>query len=90
MGLKDGMKSFDILGVHWKIRLLGGKFTKNQDRGGLPKRGRGGGAWTVYRFKGGGKKEGGGWGEGWYPNAHYAIKAGWRDAFLSLWDFQLK
>ena len=43
MGLKDGMKSFDILGVHWKIRLLGGKFTKNQDRGGLPKRGRGGG-----------------------------------------------
>ena len=28
------MKNFDILGVHWKIQLLGGEFTKNQYRGG--------------------------------------------------------
>ena len=59
MGLKDGMKSFDILGVHWKIRLLGGKFTKNQDRGGLPKRGRGGlGQFTDLKV--GARKRGGG------------------------------
>ena len=49
------MKNFNIFGVHWKIRLLGG-FTKNQYRGGnCLKRG----AWTVCRFNGGlGEKEG--------------------------------
>ena len=54
MGLR--MENFNILGVHWKIQLLGGEFTKNRHRGGgLPKKE---GAWTVFRFKGGlGKKE---------------------------------
>ena len=28
------MKNFNILGVHWKIQLLEGKFTKNQYREG--------------------------------------------------------
>ena len=42
MGLS--MKNFNILGVHWKIQLLGwgggGGFTKKQYRdGGLPKKG---------------------------------------------------
>ena len=32
MGLR--MKDFDILGIHWKIRLLGGEFTKKWYRGG--------------------------------------------------------
>ena len=52
------MKNFNILGVHWKIRLLGG-FTKNQYRGGdCPKRGKGLDSLSIY--KGGGlarKKE---------------------------------
>ena len=49
------MKKFNIFGVHWKIRLLGG-FTKNQIEGGrLPQKG----DWTVCRFKRGlGKKQG--------------------------------
>ena len=46
------MKNFNILGLHWKIWLLGGGFTKNQYR-----RGRGGylkrRARTVCWFKGG-------------------------------------
>ena len=44
------MKNCNILGVHWKIRLLGGE-------GGVYEKG---GAWAVCKFKGGlGKKEGG-------------------------------
>ena len=48
------MKKFNIFGVHWKIRLLGG-FTKNQIEGGqLPQKG----DWTVCWFKRGlGKKQ---------------------------------
>ena len=47
------MKNFDLFGFHWKMWVLGGGgFTKNQCRGGFPKKG--GGAWTVCRFKGGG------------------------------------
>ena len=38
MGLR--IKIFNTLGVHWKIWLLGGEFTKKQYRGGLPKKGR--------------------------------------------------
>ena len=61
MGLR--MKNFNVLGVRWKIRLLGGGFTKNKNRGGyyLKK----GGAWTVCQGgeglarKGGGVFEGG-------------------------------
>ena len=46
----EKMKNSNILGVHSKIQLLGGKFTKNQyRRGDCLKRG----AWTVWRFKGG-------------------------------------
>ena len=43
------MKNSIILGVHWKIRLLGVQgFTKNKYRGeDCPKRG----AWTVCQFK---------------------------------------
>ena len=71
MGLR--MKNFDILGVHWKIWLLGGwSSQKTNIEGGLPEKG---GAWTVCKFKGGlGKKEGDGVfeGGGWYPDAHYA------------------
>ena len=57
MGLR--IKNFDILGVPWKIWLLGGQFTKNQYRGRdcLKRRG----AWIVSRFKGGAWEEGGGW-----------------------------
>ena len=33
MGLR--MKNFNILGVHKKIRLLGGEFMKNWYRGGI-------------------------------------------------------
>ena len=70
------MKSVNILGVHGKIRVLEGVFTKNQYMGsvGLPKKG-GLGKFANLR-EGLGKKEGsgvfeGGGGGGWYPNAHY-------------------
>ena len=43
------MKNFNILGAHWKVRLLGG-FTKNKYRG----------DWTVCQFKGGLEERGGG------------------------------
>ena len=61
------MKNFNILGVHWKIRLLrGGPWKTNIEEGDCLKRG----AWRICWFKGGGlaRKRGGG---GWYPNAHY-------------------
>ena len=66
------MKSVNILGVHGKIRVLEGVFTKNQYMGsvGLPKKG-GLGKFANLR-EGLGKKEGSGVFEGgWYPNAHY-------------------
>ena len=54
------MKNLNILGVHWRTRLLGGGgFTKNQYRGGeLPKKG------TVCQFKGAWQERGGGVFEG--------------------------
>ena len=59
------MKNFNILGVHWKIRLLiggGGSQKTNIEAGDYLKRGR---VWTVYWFKGElGKKGGGGVFEG--------------------------
>ena len=57
------MKNFNILGVHRKIQVLRGEFTKNQYIGrDCLKRGV---AWTVSGFKGRlGKKEGGGVYEG--------------------------
>ena len=63
-------KNFNIFGVHWKIRLLGGRnLEKPRYRGRLHKKG---GAWTVCWFKRGlGMKEGGVYGGGWCPNAHY-------------------
>ena len=60
------MKNFNILGVHWKIWLLGGGFTKNQypiERWDSLKRG-GGGQFTNLKGGGLGKKEGGGVFEG--------------------------
>ena len=67
------MKSVNILGVHGKIRVLEGVFTKNQYMGsvGLPKKG---GLGKFANLKEGlGKKEGSGVfeGGGGYPNAHY-------------------
>ena len=53
------MKNFNILGVHWRIQLLGGGGSqKTNIDGGLPKSG-GGGVWTVCQFSEGGlgKKE---------------------------------
>ena len=45
------MKNLNIFEVHCKIWFLGRGVTKNQYRsGGLPKK-RGGGVWTVCRFK---------------------------------------
>ena len=65
------IKNFYFLGVHWKIRLLGGGGSrKTIIEGGLAKKG----ACIVCRFKGAGfgKKEGDGvFDGGWYPNAHY-------------------
>ena len=55
------MKNFNIFGVHQKTQVLGGGVhEKPIYRGGCLKRG--GGAWTVCRFKGGGlgKDKGGG------------------------------
>ena len=69
MGLR--MKNFDILGVYWKIRLLGVQFTKNRYRGGVGiilKRG----AWTA-NLRGYGKKKEVVFLRGdWYSDAHYA------------------
>ena len=61
------MKSFNILGIHWKIWLLGGGgLTKNQYRGGgLPKKGSLG---QFANLRGTWQERGG---RGWYPNAHY-------------------
>ena len=63
------MKNFNIFGVHWKIRLLGG-LEKPIYRGECLKRG----SLDSLLIQGGlGKKEwgGGGFEGGWYPNAHY-------------------
>ena len=45
------MKNFNILDIHWKIRLLVGCSRKTNIEGGLPKWKQG--AWTVSWFKGG-------------------------------------
>ena len=55
------MKSFYIIGVHWKIQFLGGVHEKRIYKGGI----------------GGLVKKWGGVflrGRGWYPNAHYEYK----------------
>ena len=54
MGLR--MKNYNILGVKWKTQLIRGGFTKNQYRGGFPKKG-GLGQFADLRGGGGGKKE---------------------------------
>ena len=47
------MENVNILGVHWKFRFLrGGSRKTNIEDGGLSEKG--GGTWTVCRFKGGG------------------------------------
>ena len=48
------MKNFNILGVHRKIQLLGERGSSRKtsvEEGGCLKKG---GAWTVWRFRGGG------------------------------------
>ena len=65
------IKNFNILGVHWKIRLLGGRCSRNTNaERELPKKG---GLDSLLNSRGGlGKKEGGVFLRGgWYPNAHY-------------------
>ena len=72
------MKNFNILGVHGKICVLGGGFTKSQNIGlrGLPKKG---GLGQFADLRGGGgfsKKEEGSVFEGVViPNAHYVHKS---------------
>ena len=63
------MKNFDILRVHWKIRLLGGSSRKTNIEGGLLRKGGFDGLqiWEGYR-----KKDGVVFLRGdWYPDAHY-------------------
>ena len=64
------MKNFNIFGVHWKIRLLGG-ILKNQYIGGDCLKG--GGLGQFVDLRGELNKKDGVFlrGEGWYPNAHY-------------------
>ena len=63
------------MGVHWKIRLLGGGVHEKMiQRGEIASKG---GAWTVYKFKEVTWQERGRWcfwGEGgeWYPDENYA------------------
>ena len=58
-------KNFNILGVYWKIQLLGGDLEKPIYRGRLPKKGGGGGAFEgvglIPQFL------------PWYPNAHIIL-----------------
>ena len=72
------IKNFKIVGVHWKIRLLGRGGGWGGGGGG------GGGAWEtniegglgqfVHLRKGLARKGSGGVFEGgWYPNAHYEL-----------------
>ena len=61
------MQNYNILGVHWKIQVLGVGSQKTNIEGGLPKNG---GLDSLQIWDG--KKEGGGVFKGdWYPNAHY-------------------
>ena len=75
------MKNFNILGVHWKVQLLGG-FMKNQYRGWDCLKRWGLDSLSIY--KGGlSKKEGGGVFEGgWYPNAHYESGAKFEEKLI--------
>ena len=75
MGLR--MKNFNILGVQWKIWLLGGEFTKNNIAGGDCLKKEGLNSFKIERGGGGGlaRKRGvvflrG----GWYSDAHYEFK----------------
>ena len=80
VSLKDGMglrmKSFNIIGFHWKIRFLGGH-KKPIYKGKWAKKV---GAWTVCIFKEGlSKKDGEGVFEGgWYPNTHNVESGRWK------------
>ena len=76
------MKDFNSMGIHWKIWFLRGVHEKPIYRGELPKKG----AWTVYRFKGGGGVEKK-WEVvflrvGWYLNVHYACISKSKDLLL--------
>ena len=56
------MKKCNIVGIHWKIQVLGGDSQKKQYIGGMGvKRG-------LCKKEVGGVCEGE---RGWYPNAHY-------------------
>ena len=76
------MKHFNIFGVHWKIWFSKGGQEKPKYWGDCLKRG--GGAWTVFRFKGRAWQEGGGgvFEVGLIPNVHYGIIL-----LSSLWRF---
>ena len=70
------MKNFNILGVHWTIRLLGGggELTKNQYRVGIAWKG---GLGQFANLGGGLARKSGWcfWGGCWYSNAHYETQA---------------
>ena len=80
--VKDGMglrmKNFNIVGVHWKIRLLGGGgwgfHEKLICRGNCLKRE----AWLKRGER------------GWYPNAHYAVAIHILINILSKGDYVMK
>ena len=79
-----GVNNFNILGIHWKIRLLGGCSQKtNIEKSACLKRG-GFGQFVDLRGKGLIKKEWGGDFEGergWYPNSHYALYKHWQKLY---------
>ena len=54
------MKNVNILGVHWRIRLLGGGSRKTHIEGRIAWKLKRGGTWTVCQFKGGTWQERGG------------------------------
>ena len=91
------MKNFDILGVHWEIRLLkgaGGGSSRNTDIevGGLPKKVELGQFVSLRRGGGLSKKEGGGrgcfWGGGRVDNAVYTMLEKFEIlSFLNYWKW---
>ena len=71
MGWESKINIFNIIGVQWRIWLLGrgGSHTKTKNREDCFKRGLG----QLADLIGGLAKEWCFWG-GWYPNSHYGYK----------------
>ena len=83
MGWGLRIKKFNIMGFHWKIQFLGEVHEKTIYKRDCLKRAGGGGAVTVFKFKRGlGKKEGGVFDGGWYPNVIHSLTQDRYQAFL--------